>query len=107
MGENSQTLAVTSDGGASLRDVEFSFDRVTGTVTFVVDCKTNSIYVNAITVTAVGREEYKDYTTTCSGPVAAVTNTCVPQPRVVKAIRDGQVVIIRDNEVYTVLGTKK
>ena len=107
VGENSQTLAVTSDGGASLRDVEFSFDRVTGTVTFVVDCKTNSIYVNAITVTAVGSEEYKDYTTTCSGPVAAVANTYVPQPRVVKAIRDGQVVIIRDNEVYTVLGTKK
>ncbi|MBQ7531922.1 MAG: M6 family metalloprotease domain-containing protein [Paludibacteraceae bacterium] len=107
VGESMQTLDINSDGGVFLRNRDFAFDRASGFVTFVVDCKTNSIYVNAITITSVSPEEFRDYTTACSGPAAAVENTRVQQPRVVKAIRDGKVVIIRDNEVYNILGVKQ
>ena len=38
------------------------------------------------------------------GPQAAIDNTEVSNSKVIKTVRDGQVIIVRDNKEYTVLG---
>ena len=98
---------VTKDGGTSLRNLDFAFNGASGVVSFVVTCTTNSIYVNKITITSGGSTTtYSNYTTVCGSTPSAVENTAA-QPAVVKAIRNGQVVIIRDGQVFNLLGVQQ
>ena len=52
-----------------------------------------------------GGATYKDYTTTCGGGTD-IENVVVAQPAAVKAIRNGQLVIIRGEEIYSITGER-
>ena len=70
VGDTKVSHDVNKTGGTSLRDLEFAFENVSGTVSIKVNCSENSIYINAITITSGGGSgtTYSDYTTTCSTP---------------------------------------
>ena len=65
----------TKNGGVSLRDLEYEFANASGNVKITVNCTTNSIYVNSITVTAAAGAAYSDYSLVCgpAGPPASYT----------------------------------
>lgn len=105
VGNTTKELSVTKVGGVELRDLTYDFEQESGKMSFVVTCTTNSIYVNSIAVTAGSEASYSNYTTSCSG-TTDVAPAVVKKSDAVKAIRDGQVVIIRDGEVYNLLGVK-
>lgn len=104
VGNTTKELSVTKVGGVELRDLTYDFEQESGKMSFVVTCTTNSIYVNSIAVTAGSEASYSNYTTSCSA--TDVKPVVVKKSDAVKAIRDGQVVIIRDGEVYNLLGVK-
>lgn len=104
VGNTTKELSVTKVGGVELRDLTYDFEQESGKMSFVVTCTTNSIYVNSIAVTAGSEASYSDYTTSCSA--TDVEPVVVKKSAAVKAIRDGQVVVIRDGEVYNLLGVK-
>lgn len=60
---------VTVSGGTSLRNLEYTFDNVSGTAEIKVSCGTNSIYINSITITTGGGTTLSNYTTNCVAPV--------------------------------------
>ena len=96
---------VTKRGGTYMRELEYLFDNVSGTITFTVTCSTNSIYIQSITVTAGSGASYSGYTTgTEQSAVSDITNDRV---KAVKTVRNGQVVIIRGGEIYNLLGVKQ
>lgn len=110
VGENESTKSVTSTGGTSLRDLEFDFDKVSGVVSLTVNCTTNSIYVNAITITAGGSTTTTFYTSSvtasnCKWPTE-VENIDDEKPAAVKALMNGQIVIIRGEAVYSITGVR-
>lgn len=79
---------------------------ISGNYTFVgVRSNNGALYMSSITFTWGGGASYSDYTTSCSG-TTDVAPVVVKKSDAVKAIRDGQVVIIRDGEVYNLLGVK-
>ena len=96
---------VTKTGGTELRNLEFDFPNTSGKVAFVVNCTTNSIFVNSITITSGGSISYKDYSTTCGGGTD-IESVATDQPAAVKIIRDGRLVILRGDAVYTVTGAR-
>ena len=96
---------VTKIGGTELRNLEFDFPDASGKVAFVVNCTTNSIFVNSITITSGGSISYKDYSTTCGGGTD-IESVATDQPAAVKIIRDGRLVILRGDAVYTVTGAR-
>ena len=59
---------VTVSGGTSLRNLEYTFDNVSGTAEIEVTCGTNSIYINSITITTGGGTTLSNYTTNCVAP---------------------------------------
>ena len=63
-----------------------------------------ALYLNSVTFTWSGAVAYTNYTT--HGAWSAVDTTVSERAAAVKAVRDGQVVIIRGNEVYNLLGVK-
>lgn len=63
-----------------------------------------ALYLNSITFTWSGAVAYTNYTT--HGGWSAVDTAELERVTAVKAVRDGQVVIIRGNEVYNLLGVK-
>ena len=63
-----------------------------------------ALYLNSITFTWSGAVAYTNYTT--HGGLSAVDTAELERVTAVKAVRDGQVVIIRGNEVYNLLGVK-
>ena len=65
VGSSTLSKDVTKSGGTTLRDLEFDFSNASGAVSFTVTCTTNSIYVNAITITAGGGATYSDYSLDC------------------------------------------
>ncbi len=105
VGETEITKETTKDGGVTMRELEYTFDDLSGAISFEVNCTANSIYIKSITVTAAAGVSYRDYTTGDSGQ-SAVGNTTIDQVKAVKAIRNGQVVIIRGDEIYNLLGVK-
>ena len=105
VGNDSQPLNVTKTGGTNLRDLEYTFNNAGGHVAFVVNCTTNSIYINSVTITAVSSASYSGYTTDCSDVTALPDNT-VDHPAACKVVRDGQVLIQRGNEVFNLLGVR-
>ena len=91
IGSTEVSQDVTSTGGTSLRDLEFAFEGVSGTATLVVNCTTNSIYVNSITITSGGGASYSDYTTTCTPPcIGELTGITLNTTDVKKAFTEGE-----------------
>ena len=106
VGETLKTNEMTSDGGTTLRDLEYEFDNASGSVLFSVKCTANSVYVHSIAIISDQKAEIKDYTTACTCCNTAVEVVSAEQPAT-KVIRDGEVLIIRGDAVYTILGVRK
>ena len=65
-----------------------------------------ALYLDAINVTwGEGGNPYSNYTTVCGGDETDVENTAAPVTAV-KTIRNGQLVIIRGNAVYSASGVR-
>ena len=97
---------VTKTGGTELRDLEFAFDNKSGKVSFKVECTTNSIYVNSVTITAGGGTSSTTYyssVVTCGE--TAIDNNVVA-PKAIKVLENGQIVIILGDQKYTIFGQK-
>ena len=105
VGADSKSSEVTKEGGVSLRTLEYTFDKVSGKIAVEVTCTTNSVYVHDVTVVSGGGASYTNYTTSCGGGETAIENTNIA-PAAVKAIRNGQLVIIRGNAVYSATGAR-
>lgn len=97
---------VTNTGGTELRDLEFAFDNKSGKVSIEVECTTNSIYVNSVTITAGGGTSSTTYyssVVTCGE--TAIDNNVVA-PKAIKVLENGQIVIILGDQKYTIFGQK-
>ncbi len=97
---------VTKTGGTELRDLEFAFDNKSGKVSFKVECTTNSIYVNSVTITAGGGTSSTTYyssVVTCGE--TAIDNSEVA-PKAIKVLENDQIVIILGDQKYTIFGQK-
>lgn len=82
---------------------------VSGDYAFIgMRSNSGAMYLTSVTVTwgSGSGVAYSNYTTACGSTPSAVENTAA-QPAVVKAIRNGQVVIIRDGQVFNLLGVKQ
>ena len=91
IGSTKVSQDVTSTGGTSLRDLEFAFEGASGTATLVVNCTTNSIYVNSITITSGGGASYSDYTTSCTPPcVGELTGITIDTNDAQKEFTEGE-----------------
>ena len=108
VGNASVSKNVTKVGGTPLRDLEFDFNNASGDLSFVVTCTTNSIYVNSISITSGGGSSvvYSNYSTSCGGGESIVETIDEQQQAVRKEIRNGQLVIIRGEEVYSITGER-
>ena len=105
-GSTVKSLDVTKSGGTTLRDLTYNFDKESGKVEFEVTCSTNSIYIHSVAVTCGGSSvSYSGYTTTldCGQGIEDVVSG---KQAAIKTIRDGQLVIIRGDEVFTVTGVR-
>lgn len=79
---------------------------VSGNYAYVgVRSNSGALYLESITFTWGSAPTYSDYTTNCS--VITAIEMTTEKPTAVKAIRNGQVVILRGNEVYNLLGVKQ
>ena len=79
---------------------------ISGDYTYVgVRSKQSALYLSSITFSWGSAPSFSDYTTQCS--VITAIETTTEKPVAVKAIRNGQVVILRGNEVYNLLGVKQ
>lgn len=91
IGSTKVSQDVTSTGGTSLRDLEFAFEGASGTATLVVNCTTNSIYVNSITITSGGGASYSNYTTSCTPPcVGELTGITIDTNDAQKEFTEGE-----------------
>ena len=97
---------VTKDGGTDLRELDYSFDNEAGQINLSVACTANSIFVYSVAITAAANLVYTDYTTSCTGADSGAETVTFEQPAT-KVIRDGEVLIIRGDAVYTILGVRK
>lgn len=81
---------------------------ITGDYTFVgVRSNNGALYMDKITFVWEGSGVgYSNYTTSCNGGQTAIEHTEAEQPAAVKAIRNGQMVILVGNEVYSLTGTR-
>ena len=53
-----------------------------------------------------GAASYSNYSTLCDCGTESVVNTVLAAPKAVKIVENGQIVIIRDNAKYTIVGQK-
>ena len=80
---------------------------ISGDYTYIgLRSNNGALYLDAINVTwGEGGNPYSNYTTVCGGDETAIENMEIV-PTAVKAIRNGQLVIIRGNAVYSVTGAR-
>ena len=80
---------------------------ISGDYTYIgLRSNNGALYLDAINVTwGEGGNPYINYTTSCGGDETAIENMEIV-PTAVKAIRNGQLVIIRGNAVYSVTGAR-
>ena len=104
VGSTSKSLDVTKSGGTSLRNLEYTFDKASGKVALEVTCSTNSIYVNSVAITAGGGVSFSNYSTSCSSQ--AIDDVEQEAKVAFKTLRNGQIVIIRGDAVYSITGTR-
>ena len=100
------SISAPSSGGTTLRDTDdMIFENETGNVNITVECATNSIYINSITITSkVGEETTSNFCTT----VTSITeNTTISENTVWDGnyTINGNVVTIGSDAVLTVNGT--
>lgn len=74
----------------------------TNTITLTT---TQRAYVSSISVVAGGVVSHSNYTTACGCDETAIENTELA-PKAEKTVENGQIVILRGNEKYTVFGQK-
>ena len=105
VGDNSLSKDVTKTGGTTLRELEYDFNSETGKVGIEVTCSANSIYIYSVAITAGGGITYADYSVWCNAGTD-VENVNVERPAAVKVIRDGQLLLIRGEEIYSITGAR-
>ena len=88
--EEEISQAVTTTGGTTLRDLSFNFSSTlpTGYPKLTVNCTTNSLYINSITISYGPPVTYENYSLTCGGTGVDVTATFLNQG-VSHATREG------------------
>ena len=107
VGSKTVSKDVTKTGGASLRDLEYTFDKASGKVAIEVTCTTNSIYVHSVAVTAGGGVSYANYSTSCgSATDHEALEMNATENRAQKVIRNGQLIIVRDGIEYNAIGVR-
>ena len=106
VGNTKVSQEITKTGGAALRDLEYTFSNASGKAGIEVTCTTNSIYIHSVAITAGSGASYSNYTTSCNGGQTAIEHIEAEQPAAVKAIRNGQMVILVGNEVYSLTGAR-
>ena len=107
VGSKTVSKDVTKTGGASLRDLEYTFDKASGKVAIEVTCTTNSIYVHSVAVTAGGGVSYANYSTLCgSATDHEALEMNATGSRAQKVIRNGQLIIVRDGIEYNAIGVR-
>ena len=95
---------ITKTGGATLRDLEYTFSNASGNVAIEVTCTTNSIYVNSIAITAGSGASYSGYSTACGCWYTGVEQAEEAASATRKIVENGQVLILRDGVKYTLFG---
>lgn len=65
-----------------------------------------TFYAVFATQSGEGGASYANYTTSCGGVQTIIENTVTEHPAAVKALRNGQLVILRGNEVYSLTGAR-
>lgn len=80
---------------------------ITGDYSFIgLRSRLNAMYLSSITITWEGAGmSYSGYTTECGDSPQGVDNVTT-KPAAVKMLRDGQMVIIRGNAVYSITGAR-
>ena len=110
VGNTKVSQEITKTGGAALRDLEYTFSNASGNVAIEVTCTTNSIYVNSIAITAGSGALYSDYSTACGCWYTDIDNVDSSSlqggDRGRLVLRNGQMVILVGNEVYSLTGSR-
>ena len=110
VGNTKVSQEITKTGGAALRDLEYTFSNASGNVAIEVTCTTNSIYVNSIAITAGSGASYSDYSTACGCWYTDIDNVDSSSlqggDRGRLVLRNGQMVILVGNEVYSLTGAR-
>ena len=96
---------VTKEGGATMRELTYTFNKEAGNVMFEITCTTNSVYVRAVTITCGEGPTISGYTTTLECG-QGIEDTADGKPTAIKTLRNGQLVIIRGEEIYSVTGVR-
>ncbi len=104
VGSTKVSQDITKNGGATLRDLEYTFSNASGNVAIEVTCTTNSIYVNSIAITAGSGASYSDYSTACGCWYTGVEQAEEASSATRKIVENGQVLILRDGVKYTLFG---
>lgn len=104
VGSTKVSQTVTKTGGATLRDLEYTFSNASGNVAIEVTCTTNSIYVNSIAITAGSGASYSGYSTACGCWYTGVEQAEEAASATRKIVENGQVLILRDGVKYTLFG---
>ena len=102
--ETAITKQITKTGGTTLRNLVFDFNNATGTASITVTCTTNSIYIHSISIQCGTGFSYSNYTTLCD--TEGVEEVASDQPAARKVIRNGQIIIIRGDAVYSITGAR-
>lgn len=99
------TAGTTELGSQSpATNMEFTADPAISTNTIKVETTTKRAYISSISVISGAGASYSNYSTSCGG-TTAIDNTPT-DAKIVKTIENGQLIIIRDNEKYTIFGQK-
>lgn len=108
VGNEELSKSVSKSGGTTLRNLEYTFDNVSGKVALSVTCSTNSIYVYSVTITAGGKSSTTYYTSdadcTATGIEEVTSNE--PQTQGRKVLINGQLYILYNNAMYTATGIR-
>ena len=112
-GKNTAYSAISdlydSNKGTKLGSIAYGSTtlNISGDYTYIgLRSNNGALYLDAVTVTwGEGGNPYSNYTTVCGGGETAIENTDIA-PAAVKAIRNGQLVIIRGNAVYSATGAR-
>jgi len=85
----------------------FEADPAVESNTITIATTSKRAYVASISVIAgQGGASYSNYSKSCDCGTESVVNTVIAAPKAVKIIENGQIVIIRDNAKYTIVGQK-
>lgn len=88
-------------------NLSFEADPAVESNTITVATTSKRAYVASISVIAgQGAASYSNYSKSCDCGTESVENTVLAAPKAVKIIENGQIVIIRDNAKYSIVGQK-